>query len=76
MSNRIINRDRRRSWRYRKVFCNTFLYLGLLSFIAATPVVLFTLAGYLTSLYLAAALILSSIVFFSLYAYFVNKYRR
>lgn len=76
MSNRILNRDRRRSWRYYKALCKIFLYLGIFSSVAASPVLVFTIVGQWKSLLLPSALLMASGVFFGLYAYFINKYKR
>ena len=76
MSTRIINRDRRRNWRYYKIFCKIFLYLGIFSLIAAAPVIVFTISGQWKSLFLLSVLLLLSGLFFALYAYFIDKYKR
>jgi hypothetical protein len=76
MANRLVNRDRRRSWRYYRILSRLFLYLGVLSAVGATPVLIFTLTGLWSVLWLLIVLLVMSVVFFAIYAYVIGKIRQ
>jgi hypothetical protein len=76
MGNRFVNWDRRRGWRQFRVLSRVFLYLGILAAVAVAPVFFFTLTGNWASLWLLLVLLAASILFFSLHAFIVDKYRR
>lgn len=76
MTTRIINRDRRRGWRYYRVLSRTLLYVGVIAAVACAPVLLFTLSGLWEALWLLLTLLGLCVVLFAFYAYFVGKIRR
>jgi hypothetical protein len=76
MATRIINRDRRRSWRYYRGMSKLFLYLGVIAAVGAAPVLLFVLAGQWSALWLLVVLLVLCIAFFSCYAYVIGLIRK
>jgi len=73
---RIINRDRRRSWRYYRALSKVFLYLGIVAAVGVAPVSLFVLTGQWGILWLLIVLLILCIIFFSCYAYVIGLIRR
>jgi len=76
MGTRIVNWNRRRGWRQGRILSRVFLYLGIIAAVAATTLFFFTLSGDWDSLWFLLAFLALSILFFSLHAYIVDKYRR
>lgn len=76
MTTRIINRDRRRSWRYYRVLSKVFLYLGIVAAVGVAPVSVFVFAGQWGMLWLLIALLILCIIFFACYAYVIGLIRR
>ena len=76
MTTRIINRDRRRSWRYYRVMSKLFLYLGIVAAVGVAPVALFVLTGQWGMLWLLIALLILCIIFFACYAYVIGLIRK
>ena len=76
MGTRIMNWDRRRGWKQGRLLSRVFLYLGIIAAVAATPVFFFTISGEWDSLWLLLIFLALGILFFSLHAYIVEKYRR
>jgi NADH:ubiquinone oxidoreductase subunit 6 (subunit J) len=75
MSHRIVNRNRRRGWKYYKVVSRLFLYLGVLAIVGAAPVLIFTLTGQWSALWLLITFLGLSVVFFLLHHHFMGRFR-